>query len=100
MKPENIVTLEKHRHHHDTLVRAFYVKGLNSAEKEDMLRVMREEFAPMANPDMWCGECIAEFIKDLYGRFDRYLGERPVVVDPVESDAIITKANFPKHKRR
>jgi len=109
MQQHNIDTLEKHRHFHDTLIKAFYVKGLNYQEKEDMLRVYREEWAPNANPDLWCGECIADFIKDLYKRFDAYLASLPSQLPGVNSHDVkpsepqmvnMMKANFPKHKRK
>jgi len=114
MKAANILTLEKHRHFHDTLIKAHYVKGLNYIEKEDMLRVYREEWAPNASPDLWCGECLADFIKDLYNRFDKYLennpqpiigytdgvGEAIQIPSEPKLPPVITKANFPKHKRK
>lgn len=101
MKPENIATLEKHRHFHTTLINAFYIKGLNHMEKDDMLRIMREEFNPMASPDLWCPKCIADFVKDLYNRFDNYLASvKQPVLEPTSKEAINVKANFPKHKRR
>ncbi len=118
MKAENIATLEKHRHFHNTLIKAFYLKGLNYMEREDMLRVYREEWAPMANPDLWCGECLAEFVKDVYRRFDEYL-KSVVIVPPADIEVTFTdlfntekvaphvntnthqvKANFPNHKKR
>ena len=93
MKPENIATLEKHRHFHDTLIKAFYLKGLNYMEREDMLRVYREEWAPMANPDLWCGECLAEFVKDVYKRFDEYLKSIIVIstepAQEIKADGVI-----------
>lgn len=113
MKPENILTLEKHRHIHDTLIRAFYVKGLNYIEREDLVRVMREEFNPISNPDLWCGECVADFIKDLYRRFDQYLAANPPkqnieVIEVSQSEtpllvsrkAVEEKSVTKNHKRR
>lgn len=90
MKQENIDILENLKQHWHTLRDAGFIKGLNSKEKGDMLKVMREEFQPTANPDMWCGNCVAKFVKTLYTLYEKEKAkqELPTVI----------QATFPKHQ--
>lgn len=74
MTPHNRATLDRHRHHHFTLVNAQYMKGLNVHEREDMLRVAREEFFGAGySPDMFCPKCVADFVLVLYRAYDEWL---------------------------
>lgn len=62
--------------------------GFNAREKDDLLRVAREDFfGPGYSPDLYCGPCISEFIIRLYRAYDEWLSKQPVIVH----------ANFPKH---
>lgn len=72
MKPENKKYLEEHRHFWITLRDAFYVKGLSSNIKENMLRIIKEEFSPNYSTDLWCGNCIAKMLKFLYTNFEAW----------------------------
>ena len=72
MKLENIIKLEKHYHHWITLRDAQYLRGMNNHELNDVLEVAREEFfGPGYSPDLWCGSCLAEFIKSTYTQYDK-----------------------------
>lgn len=77
MKPENKKFLDDNRHHHDTLTKAFYLKGLNGNEREGMVRVMREEFQPGYTVDLWCPTCAADMVIHLYRYYDNWLSAQP-----------------------
>lgn len=93
MKPENKAFLDAHRHHYDTLIKAFYMKGLNANERDGMVRVMREEFQPGYNTDLWCSPCVADMVRLLYQRYDLWIS-----LQPKEEPAVIENvhATFPK----
>jgi hypothetical protein len=88
MKPENKKFLDDNRHHYDTYVKAFYVRGLNANEREGMQRVMREEFQPGYSADLWCPPCLVEMLVKLYRHYDEWLAQQSVTV----------QANFPSNK--
>jgi hypothetical protein len=90
MKPENKAILDANRHHYETATKAGYVKHFNAKEKEDLLRVMREEFQPGYYFDMWCPPCVFDFIKLIYQRYDAWIAAQPK--EPTEH----IHATFPK----
>ena len=73
MKPENKTILDKNLHHWITLERAFYLRGLNHHEQQDILKAIREEWEPNFNPDLWCGTCLADFVKKAYRNYHEWL---------------------------
>lgn len=91
MTPSNKATLDKHYHHWVTLRDAQYLRGLNIHEREDMVRVLREEFWPGYTYDEWCSSCVADMVRTLYTRYDKWLSEQP----PPEPEPIIVAATFP-----
>lgn len=95
MKPENQALLDANRHHYDTITKAGYVKHLNAHERDGMVRVMREEFQPGYNTDLWCAPCVFDMVKLLYQRYDAWLAAQP---KEEPKPAIIEKihATFPK----
>jgi hypothetical protein len=100
MKPENKAILDKNRSHHLTATKAGFVKGFNAREKEELLRVMREEFQPGYTTDMWCSPCIFDFIKLIYKHYDAWLEAQPKEEPAPESKPETTleniHASFPK----
>lgn len=72
MKPENLQFLNDNRHHYETLVRAGFM-SMDAGVKNDMLRVMREEFDSGYHTTLWCSTCVIEMVKLLYRRYDDYL---------------------------
>lgn len=107
MKPENKAILDANRCHYETAIKAEFVKGFNSREKDDLLRVMREEFIPGYTTDMWCSPCIFDFIKLIYQLYDKWLAEQPKeeikIEEPKPIEPIVpienVKATFPKHNK-
>jgi hypothetical protein len=101
MKPENREILDANRHHYETATKAGFVKHFNAREKEDLLRVMREEFQPGYYYDMWCSPCVFDFIKLIYQHYDKWLASQPKEEHkPVEPPTIENVyATFPSHKK-
>jgi hypothetical protein len=102
MKQHNITTLEKHYHHWITLRDGQYLRGLNIHEREDMLRVLREEFWPGYTYDEWCGSCVADMVKEVYSRYDKWKGEQPApVIEPTPpyEAPLVVHATFPMNDK-
>lgn len=97
MKPENKAFLDANRHHHDTLTKALYMKGLNAAERDGMQRVMREEFIPGYHTDLWCPPCVSDMVKLLYQKYDAWLAAQPKEETKTD-EPIIIHATFPKQE--
>lgn len=93
MKPENKAILDANRGHHLTATKAGFVKGFNTREKEELLRVMREEFQPGYTTDMWCSPCVFDFIKLIYKHYDAWLLANTPAPEP---DLSSIHATFPK----
>jgi hypothetical protein len=74
-----------------TLVQAQYMKGLNGQERDDMQRIMSEEFQPGYHADLWCPPCVSDMILTLYRLYDAWLAAQP------PESPITVQASFPKH---
>lgn len=88
MKAENKQFLEENRHHHDTLVKAFYLRSLSAETRTRMQQIISEEFQPGYHADLWCGPCVSEMVLKLYRHYDEWLAQQPVTIN----------ANFPSNK--
>lgn len=101
MKPENKQFLDDNRHFHDTLIKAFYMKGLNANQREGMVRVMREEFQPGYSTDLWCPPCVSDMVKLLYRLYDDLLAKQTKEPEPAKpiSEPMIVHTGFPSHKK-
>lgn len=120
MKSENKIFLDENRHHHDTLVKAFYLRSLTGVTRETMQRVMSEEFQPGYATDLWCPPCVSDMVLALYRNYDNWIASQPAEVetgDLPEPDSlppeiatpvveqVIVAASFPsnlnkKHRRK
>lgn len=107
MKPENIQFCEENYHLWLCLRDSQYLPGLNYIQREGMIRVMREEFIPNYNPDLWCTSCVVDMVKQLFTRFDAWKAANPPAPEPQPepepqqpeqaADPIKVEASFPKH---
>lgn len=96
MRQENIDFLEANRHVHHEVVHVETATGARGIIN-DLLRIMREEFAPGYVYDGGCGNCIFNMVKLLYRYFDEWRAANPVpIIVPTEPQKV--KANFPSHK--
>ena len=71
MTDDSIKFLEENRHHYDLLIRAGYVKHVDNAFKEKLLQVIRTEFQPAYNANLWCGPCVMDMINFAWTQYDK-----------------------------
>jgi hypothetical protein len=86
--PEDIQFLDDNRTHYDTLIKAFYLRGLSGETRSRMQEIIGKYWQPGYHTDLWCGPCVSEMVKKLYRHYDEWLKEQPVTV----------QANFPSNK--
>lgn len=70
--------LDANRHHYDLLIRAQYVKQLDYATREGLLRAA-QEFSPGYNANLWCGDCVADMLRRVYEWYDQWKIKNPDV---------------------
>jgi len=68
--------LEANRHHYDLLIRAQYVKHLDYATREGLLKAA-QEFSPGYNANLWCGDCVADMLRRVYEWYDEWKIKSP-----------------------
>lgn len=78
MKPENKQFLDDNRFHHETLVKAFYLRSLSAETRTRMQQIIAEEFQPGYSTDLWCGPCVSEMVLKLYRHYDEWLAKQKV----------------------
>jgi hypothetical protein len=88
MTLSDIQFLNDNRHHHDTLIKAFFMRSLSAEVRTRMQDIIRQEWEPGYHTDLWCGPCVSEMVKKLYRHYDEWLKQQPVTV----------QANFPSNK--
>lgn len=62
MLPHNRQRLESYRQYYDSWVNDRYLFSLGGDVKEDIQRIIREEWQPGYTCQMWCGYCVAKMI--------------------------------------
>lgn len=72
MKPENKAFLEDNRDLWITLRDAQYLRFPHQGIKDGLVRVMREEFRPGYTADLWCGNCVATMVREVYTEFEKW----------------------------
>lgn len=72
MAPESITTLDKHRHHYETYMRANFVSNYDIHVREDLLKIIRKEFDPGYQVTMWCGDCVLKMLTFCYIQYDKW----------------------------
>lgn len=72
MTPESIDFLEANRHHYELWVRAEYVKHLDGATRDGLLRVVQKEFNPGYFTDLWCATCVVALLEYAYTQYDKW----------------------------
>jgi hypothetical protein len=87
MKAENKQILDEYRPYHIQAINAGTFRG-DGMVRENMCRIMSEEFQPGYTTDLWCAPCVFSMIKLLYRHYDEWLARQPVTV----------QANFPSNK--
>ena len=78
MTPETIQFLNDNRHHHETLVKAFYLRSLSAEVRTRMQEIIRQEWEPGYSTDLWCGPCVSAMVLKLYRHYDEWLEKQKV----------------------
>lgn len=73
MTPENIQFLNDNRHHHTTLVKAFYLRSLSAEVRTRMQQIIADEFQKGYSTDLWCGPCVTDMVLKLYKHYDEWI---------------------------
>lgn len=98
MTPEDKQFLDDNRIHHDTLVKAFYMRGLSGETRSRMQEIIGKYWQPGYHTDLWCSPCISDMVRLLYRLYDEWLAAQPKE-EPKEPEPVVTKAIFPSHKK-
>lgn len=75
MTKEQQAILDKHSHHWNTLRDLGFVANLDSAVIDD-LQAVHNQILPPYQYTRWCGECVAELVRNTYRAFDRWKAEQ------------------------
>jgi hypothetical protein len=78
MNPANKAKLEEYRQYWLTLKNAGYMMGLSGNVRDNMVRIMGEEFRPGYTADLWCPPCVADMVTALYFEFEKWEAAQPV----------------------
>lgn len=76
MTPEDIQFLNDNRHHHDTLVKAFYLRSLSAEVRAKMQEVIGKYWQPGYHTDLWCGPCVSDMVLKLYRHYDEWIKQQ------------------------
>jgi len=95
---QNKAVLDAHEHFYTTFMRSQTITGLSATVKNDLLRVMREEFWPGYSYDEWCPHCVGAFLQQVYAKYDDWKKANIEPVQPEQQQTIKIRATFPKNK--
>lgn len=71
MQPENRTRLEKYRKMYEAWVNDQVLYNMDGAAKNEILEVIRQEWAPGYVAEMWCGSCLAKMIVFAFQNMDK-----------------------------
>lgn len=77
MTPSDIQFLNDNRHHHTTLVKAFYLRSLSAEVRARMQEIIGKYWQPGYSTDLWCSPCVVEMVKKLYRHYDEWIKNNP-----------------------
>lgn len=72
MLQSNIDKLERHRPKLTEWVND-RTCHLGAQEKEEIASIIRQEFNPSYNPNLWCGPCVVDMLVYAFNELDNYL---------------------------
>lgn len=71
--PEDKQFLNDNRHHHTTLIKAFYLRSLSGEVRSRMQEIIGKYWQPGYITDLWCGPCVSDMVKLLYRYYDEWI---------------------------
>lgn len=104
MQKHNIESLERFRHLYDTYRQVQVIGYLDQWQKDEILRVINEEFDPMYRPNLWCGPCVAEMLVKAFRHLDAYYAQQhtagvEAVQEKLAQVALVEEVKEVKKKR-
>lgn len=84
MQPANRLTLEQYRSFYTSWVNDKVFYGLDGAAKDNIQRIIREEWEPGYICQMYCGHCVAEMLVKAFENMDREMTQAAPPVDVVK----------------
>jgi len=69
-----------------------------SVIKNDLLRILREEWFPNYVYNEDCGPCIFDLVRIVFRQFNEYEEKKAKETPAPTTEAFVTKASFPSHK--
>lgn len=76
--------------HHKITAASGFIRNLSGQERDDMQRIMREEFQPGYATDLWCNPCVFAMVVLLFQKYDAFkIAETATVQKAVQEIAIV-----------
>ena len=91
MKAANKEFLDAQRFHYTSMKASGVLRGLDHFTRQEMVRVMSEEFQPGYSNPGDCPPCVFEMVDRLYRLYDAWIALQPITPTHIA-------ANFPSHK--
>ena len=89
MDPKNIAVLEEHiRHWH--MIKFTGSFNMNYEVKQAIHRVWKEELKATYNENLWCGNCVVNMMKVIYGHYER-TAPNPILESVLTSTTLINE---------
>lgn len=106
MKQANSDFLEQHKDCYTEVVNAQTATKANKI-KQDLFRIMKEEFLPGYSYTDDCGSCLFDMVNLLYRYYNGWKAKQPSVpvveyIEPLKPEILepqIVKGTFPSHKK-
>jgi hypothetical protein len=70
MQPANKAFLDRNRFYIESYSMESPPKKMNYKDRKELLRIVREEFEPEYDADLWCDPCIKSLILNAYIFYD------------------------------
>jgi hypothetical protein len=70
MQPANRQYLEDNRRFYTAWVNDKVLYSLDAAVKQNIQRIINEEWQPGYSADLYCGHCVAKMLELAYGKMD------------------------------
>jgi len=72
MSPADKTFIIANRHHYNTWKQARFIQQLDGATRNQMLAIIRRNFAPNYTTDLWCHTCVVNMLEFLYTQYDKW----------------------------
>jgi hypothetical protein len=93
MRPENEQFLQDNYHHWQSVRDTQTLRLLDGPTRQKMVDVMREEWQPGYQADLWCPPCVFDMITAVYSRFDSHMASKK------KDEPLKVQTGFPKNDK-